>query len=366
MSSPSSRATSPKQAPPAYVLAPEYPEYLAPSDDEVPAEDQPLPADASPTADSPGYIADLEPIEDDFEEDPEMDPVNYAADDDDEEEESSDDEKEKKEHMADSTLLVPDSVPSSQETEPFETDESAATPPPPRSPHTIVPFSQTRLLRARISVRPHTPPSLSAEARIAKYAAAPTPPSPPPFPLSPLSSPIPLIPSPPLPLPSPPLLLPSPTRRDAILEADMPPGRGLVLLLHLIGLRSERVMLLLLLGRLDGVNERMIELATTHRQDVEEFYVRHQDAQDDRAKLRAHIYTLQRKRRYFRSMIQAMEARIRTLEAQVRTLQTQHDMMEWQRREAGDMVTRAYRRIHALEARDPAHPDDVEDADSSC
>ncbi|GKF53088.1 hypothetical protein Tco_0159998 [Tanacetum coccineum] len=73
----------------------------------------PLPTDASPTADSPGYIADLEPIEDDFKEDPEMDPVNYAADDDDDEEESSDDEKEKKEHMADSTLLVPDSVPSS-------------------------------------------------------------------------------------------------------------------------------------------------------------------------------------------------------------------------------------------------------------
>ncbi|GKG10291.1 hypothetical protein Tco_0339037, partial [Tanacetum coccineum] len=181
--------------------------YLAPSDDEVPAEDQPLPADASPTADSPGYIADSEPFEDNFEEDPEMDPFNYA-DDEEEEEESSDDEEHEDGHLApaDSALHVPDYVPSSEETEPFKTDESTTTPPLPRSPQTIIPFSQTRLYRARISVRPHTLPSPFAEARIAEYAAAPIHLCPPPSPLSPLSSPLPLIPSPPLPLPSPPLL----------------------------------------------------------------------------------------------------------------------------------------------------------------
>nr|GFD26655.1 hypothetical protein [Tanacetum cinerariifolium] len=48
--------------------------------------DQPLPADASHTADLPGYIADSEPIEDDFEEDLEMDHVDYADDEDEEEE----------------------------------------------------------------------------------------------------------------------------------------------------------------------------------------------------------------------------------------------------------------------------------------
>ncbi|GJV52257.1 putative reverse transcriptase domain-containing protein [Tanacetum coccineum] len=47
----------------------------------------------------------------------------------------------------------------------------------------------------------------TTEALIAKYASAPTPPSP----LSPLSSPLPQIPSPPLPVPSPPLPLPPPT-----------------------------------------------------------------------------------------------------------------------------------------------------------
>nr|GFC43067.1 hypothetical protein [Tanacetum cinerariifolium] len=52
-----------------YVPEPEYPEYLAPSDDEAPLEDQPLPADASPIAASPDYVADS-----DLEEDPEEDP----------------------------------------------------------------------------------------------------------------------------------------------------------------------------------------------------------------------------------------------------------------------------------------------------
>nr|GFC81175.1 hypothetical protein [Tanacetum cinerariifolium] len=47
-----------------YVPEPEYPEYLAPSDDEAPLEDQPLPADASPTAASPGYMTDSDPEED--------------------------------------------------------------------------------------------------------------------------------------------------------------------------------------------------------------------------------------------------------------------------------------------------------------
>ncbi|GJR32126.1 hypothetical protein Tco_1108358 [Tanacetum coccineum] len=41
-----------------YVPEPEYPEYLAPSDAEVPLEDQPLLVDASPTVLSPGYVAD--------------------------------------------------------------------------------------------------------------------------------------------------------------------------------------------------------------------------------------------------------------------------------------------------------------------
>nr|GEU74194.1 hypothetical protein [Tanacetum cinerariifolium] len=47
-----------------YVPDLEYPEYLVPSDAEAPLEDQPLPADASPTSASPGYMADFDPDKD--------------------------------------------------------------------------------------------------------------------------------------------------------------------------------------------------------------------------------------------------------------------------------------------------------------
>ncbi|GJW59471.1 hypothetical protein Tco_0108806 [Tanacetum coccineum] len=182
---------SPVEVP--YVPEPEYPEYLVPSDAEAPLEDQPLPADASPTALSPGYVADSDP-----EEDPEEDHADYPADggdddepsddddddddtDDEDEEpfEDEDDDEEEEEHLAlaDSfDVPVVDPVPSAGDTEAFETDESAPTP---RSPQTKVPFAQTRLRRARKTVRLEPPMSPSMEARIAEYAAAPTPPSPP-------------------------------------------------------------------------------------------------------------------------------------------------------------------------------------------
>ncbi|GKD33135.1 hypothetical protein Tco_1248644 [Tanacetum coccineum] len=95
-----------------YVPGPEYPEYLVPSDDEVPIEDQPLPADASPTTLSSGYLADSDP-----EEDPMEDPAEYPADgggdedddddDDDDDKEEEEEEEEEEEHLAlaDSTKL---------------------------------------------------------------------------------------------------------------------------------------------------------------------------------------------------------------------------------------------------------------------
>ncbi|GKG22037.1 hypothetical protein Tco_0384632, partial [Tanacetum coccineum] len=49
---------------PDYVPGPEYPDYVALSDDEVLVEDQPLPANASPIALSPGYVADSDPEKD--------------------------------------------------------------------------------------------------------------------------------------------------------------------------------------------------------------------------------------------------------------------------------------------------------------
>ncbi|GKG26561.1 hypothetical protein Tco_0402264, partial [Tanacetum coccineum] len=78
----------------------------------------------------------------------------------------------------------------------FETDETAPTP---RPPQIRIPFAQTRLRRARKSVRPEPPMSASMEARIDEHAAALTPPLP--------------VVSSPLPLPSP--LTTSPTDTGA-------------------------------------------------------------------------------------------------------------------------------------------------------
>nr|GEZ79460.1 putative reverse transcriptase domain-containing protein [Tanacetum cinerariifolium] len=128
---------------PEFVPEPVYPEFMPAEDDILPAEEQPLPADASPTTESPGYIDKSDP-----EDDPEEDPTDYptdGGDEGDDEDESSDDDEDddidtegdedEDEYLAptDSTavaLPAIDHAPSAEETEPFETDESAATPPP--------------------------------------------------------------------------------------------------------------------------------------------------------------------------------------------------------------------------------------------
>nr|GEV16798.1 hypothetical protein [Tanacetum cinerariifolium] len=103
---------------PDYVPGPEYLEYLALSDDDIPTEYQPLPAHASPTILSLGYIADSD-LEEDPEDDPEKDPTDYPTNggDEEEEEESSGDDAddEKEEHLAptDSSVVpIDDHIPS--------------------------------------------------------------------------------------------------------------------------------------------------------------------------------------------------------------------------------------------------------------
>ncbi|GKG35425.1 hypothetical protein Tco_0440579, partial [Tanacetum coccineum] len=91
----------PEQAPPLpdFVPEPVYPEFMPPKDEVLLAEEQPLPAALSPTADSPGYVPESDPKEDleedddeDLEEDPADYPVNRGDDGDDEDESSDDDE----------------------------------------------------------------------------------------------------------------------------------------------------------------------------------------------------------------------------------------------------------------------------------
>ncbi|GKF28909.1 hypothetical protein Tco_0095251, partial [Tanacetum coccineum] len=142
----------PKYPPsPDFVPEPVYQEFMPPEDEVLPAEEQPLPTAVSPAADSPGYVPESDPKEDpeeDDDEDPEEDPVDYptdGGDDGDDEDESFDDDEdddvdikedeEEEEHPAPANstavaLPAVDHALSVKETEPFETDESAATPPP--------------------------------------------------------------------------------------------------------------------------------------------------------------------------------------------------------------------------------------------
>ncbi|GJY29641.1 hypothetical protein Tco_0405408 [Tanacetum coccineum] len=78
---------------PDYIPGPEYPKYLALSDEEVPIEDQPYAIADSPIALYPGYVADSDP-----EEDYEDGPVDYPADEGDgDDDDSSDDDEEEEE-----------------------------------------------------------------------------------------------------------------------------------------------------------------------------------------------------------------------------------------------------------------------------
>ncbi|GJZ51754.1 hypothetical protein Tco_0606269 [Tanacetum coccineum] len=227
---------------PVYVPEPEHLEYHVPIDDDIQVEDEPYADDASSTAESPRHIADSESIEEDSidypdkpedddkdpEEDPEEDHTDDPADgedgddepfDDDDDDDDTDDEdeeptedEEEEEHIAPtdpSAVPVVDLVPLARDTEAFETDESSPTP---RSPQTRVPFSQTRLRRARKTVRLDPPMSASMEAHIAEHADVPIPPTSPAYDQAPLGNRAAMI-----------------HMRDDILEEDMPPQRRFVL-----------------------------------------------------------------------------------------------------------------------------------------
>ncbi|GJW17816.1 hypothetical protein Tco_0025252 [Tanacetum coccineum] len=313
---------------PDYVSGPEYPKYLAPSDEEVPVEDQPYDGPAD-------YPANRGDDDDD-------DSSRDDSEDEDEEEAS----KEEEEHLAsaDSTAVaspVVDPIPSAEETEPFETNESAMTPPPP-------PVYRTT---ARMSIRAQTPIPFPSEAKVDRLLAMPTPP---PSPLTPLSSPLPQIPSPPLPVPSPlatshtyieaPLgfraarirlriasLLPSPTslpthhplplpllpppvnHKEDIPKADILPHKRLCLTAptsrfevgeSLIAVAARQPdlgaarttdygfadMLVDAIREgapttLEGVNARVTKLAKTHERDTQDLYAHLEDAQDSQARL---------------------------------------------------------------------------------
>ncbi|GKC96806.1 hypothetical protein Tco_1162248, partial [Tanacetum coccineum] len=160
-----------------------YPKYMPQEDEILTSEEQPLPAAASPTADSPGYVLESDPEEEpkaDDDEDPEEDPAGYPADQDDDEEEDEepfgddedeDEDKEEEEHPAPA-----DSVP------------------------------HVHRMTAMISIRDEPSKSLPPREEVERLLALTTPP---PSPLTTLSSPLPQIPSPPLPASPPASVLPA-------------------------------------------------------------------------------------------------------------------------------------------------------------
>ncbi|GKB89110.1 putative reverse transcriptase domain-containing protein [Tanacetum coccineum] len=192
---------------PLYAPEPEHPEHHIPSDDDIQAEDQPYTKDASPTAESPGYIADSDPIEDDIDADS-IDYLDEPGTDDEDPEEDPNEEHEPEDEDAKEDEPFKDF----DETEPFEENETAATSPPPRSPQTRVPFSQTHLHRAQKTVRLEPSMPASMEARIAEHAAVPIPPTNPTYDQVLLGHRAAMI-----------------RMRDDIPEEDMPPRRRFVL-----------------------------------------------------------------------------------------------------------------------------------------
>ncbi|GJZ03311.1 hypothetical protein Tco_0536586 [Tanacetum coccineum] len=374
----------------------EYPEYLVPLEDEAPMKDQPLPADASPVALSPGYVPDSDPEEDpgkdskehadyptdggDGDDEPSGDDNDDDTDDDEEPFEDGEDDEEEEEHPAPadpSTIPVVNLVPSAGNTEAFETDESAPTP---RAPQIRIPFAQTHLRRARKTVRPEPLMSASMEARIAEHAATPTPP------LLVASSPLPL-PSPLTTSPtdagaplgyraaeirmraaaaSPPLsLLPTSPRTD-VPEAEMPPRKRACLTTPALGYEIGEssaagaarqpgptpaadtwdeiveAMMEIAPTTLEGVDQRVTKLDTTVRQRTEEF----------KAVYARIAWTSSEERSA------AIEAHVRTLETQVATLITRTSLLQTR-------LTTALGRIATLEARDPEPQDGPAETGSS-
>ncbi|GKE41025.1 hypothetical protein Tco_1464430, partial [Tanacetum coccineum] len=265
-----------------------------------PAKEQPLPPINSPTAESPGYVAESDPEEDpedggDDGDDDDGDSFRDNADDKDEDEE---DEEEEHPALADSAVVVP-------------TVEHVS---PPEGTEPVIPLPSTDITttRTRIIVRLQASISLPPEAEVERLLAMPTPPPPPPISLSPPSTGERLariaftqalvdavtaaLPSPPLPPLQPSLYIPPPIdHRDDIPESERPPRKRLCL--FALGLREVRYGIRdtwvdlaeavpeiepMIVGE---VNTRVTELAELHEHDTRDLYALSEDAQDSRTRI---------------------------------------------------------------------------------
>nr|GEV01047.1 putative reverse transcriptase domain-containing protein [Tanacetum cinerariifolium] len=291
---------------PDFVPEPIYLEYIPLDEHILPAEEQPLLPVVSPTAESPGYVAESDPEEDpeEYEEDEAEDgPVDYPMDrgddgDDDDDgnssgydaddvDEDNEDEEEEEEHLASADSAVV--IPIDELVAPPEGTESIIPPPP----------TDTVTIGARITIRPQTSISLPPKAEVERLLAMPTPP---PSPLTSLSPPSArerparcmapaTLQSPPLPpssYPPPPI-----DRRDGIPESEQPPRKRLCLATLGSGMREagygirdtwidpEKAVHNMASTTLEKVNTRVTELAEIHEHNTQDLYALLEDAQDD-------------------------------------------------------------------------------------
>nr|GEZ92566.1 hypothetical protein [Tanacetum cinerariifolium] len=242
-----------------------------------------------------------------------------------------------------------DDIQGSDETEPFEEDEIAVTPPPPRH------------RGARISVRPQTPMAASTQALIDAFAYGSS-----------------LFPLPPTNLAYDQAQLGRRTtmirRGDDILEEEMPPRRRFTLTGPSPG--SGRGLI-----RSPSHDTRTITRAADRAEDVGYAHVRRQESanfythvlefQTGRRDIRLEIDVVRGQRIAYETELQevhqaylSFEAQNRALLARLETLETHMSRMEWQRQSTEDLAVTQMMRIHTLKAR--ARADTVEDVDSSC
>nr|GEZ77284.1 hypothetical protein [Tanacetum cinerariifolium] len=314
-----------------YVPEPEYPEYLKPSDDEAPLEDQPLPTDGSPIASSPDDVADSDP-EEDPEEDPEDDQADYPTDGGDCNDETSDDDDDDD-----------DTDDEDPEEEPFEDEEARKTvrPEPPKSASMEACIARHDMLAVEIRMRAlllstfcmtNTPeanvpprkrvclttPSLRFKVEESSAAGA--------------------------------ARQPGPTESDLRIDSVKQAGYGIT------DTWDEIVDTFMEINptTLEGVDQRVTKLDTTVRQRTDEFEIRFKEAQDDRALLRARVNTLFRDRPDHHRTTMLMDRERCMPVRHGHTLRT------------GTQLTTTLERIEILEARDPEPQEGPAEAVSSC
>ncbi|GKE98227.1 hypothetical protein Tco_0021578, partial [Tanacetum coccineum] len=339
---------------PLYAPEPEHPEHHVPSDDDNQAEDQPYAEDASPTAESPGYIANSDPVEDDTDADSIDYPNEPGTDDEDEDEDPEEDPSEEHE----------------PENEDAKEDKSSE--------------DSNKTEPARKTVRLEPPMPASMEARIAEHAVAPIPPTSPTYDQEPLGHRASMI-----------------RMRDDIPEEDMPPRGRFVLTAPPPGCdvveNSAATAARAPRGQCDFVDAveagqglirspshdvrtfaRAVDRAedvgyvralqtSKHRMmtSIEEVNLRvSYQAQVRRQEMRGQRTAYETELHEVRQAYLSSEARNRALLARLETLETHMIRMEWQCQRAEDDAVSQIMRTQVLEAR--ARIDTVEDAGSSC